>query len=58
MKTILTLMTLLISLILPQNHSTASKVGFRFYSKINAPAYSTSNRGRVCIGDMKIYLEG
>ena len=33
-------------------------MGFRFYSKINAPAYSTSNRGRVCIGDMKIYLEG
>ncbi len=29
--------------------------GFRFYSKINNPDISTSNRGRICIGNMNVY---
>lgn len=29
--------------------------GFRFYSKINVPDFSTSNRGRICIGDINVY---
>lgn len=30
--------------------------GFRFYSKINKPRSSTSNKGRICIGNMKLYI--
>ncbi len=31
--------------------------GFRFYSKINNPDISDSNRGRICIGNMNIYTK-
>lgn len=30
--------------------------GFRFYSAINSPMTSQVNRGRVCIGDLKLYI--
>ena len=29
--------------------------GFRFYSATNYEQYSTSNRGRICIGDMNVF---
>lgn len=30
--------------------------GFRFYSKVNSPMTSQTNKGRVCIGDMTLYV--
>lgn len=30
---------------------------FRFYSKINEETISTNNRGRICIGNMKLYFK-
>ena len=30
--------------------------GFRFYSKVNNPMTSQTNKGRICIGDMTLYV--
>lgn len=49
---------------LPRNRTTPTlykiefsvpATNFRFYAKINNPAASSSNRGRICIGDLSVF---